>query len=168
MWLSRAAHLLSRVVNPASRVINSVGVSVLAIMMLLTAGDVLLRYFFNRPIPGSFELTAFMMAIVVSFGLAYTAVRKGHVNVELVVSRLPQRAQAVIYSITGLISLGLFSMISWQCILQAKTLFLGKSASEVLYIPVFPFLLVTSFGFALLTLAFLVELLNSLTQAVKR
>lgn len=168
MWLSKAAYLLSKVVNPASRAINSVGVGVLALMMLLTAMDVSLRYLFNRPIPGSFELTAFMMAIVVSFGLAYTAVVRGHVNVELVVSRLPQRAQAVINSITGLISLGLFSLITWQCIMQAKTLFLGKLASEVLYIPVFPFLLVTGFGFAVLGLAFLVNLLNSVTQAVKR
>ena len=168
MWLSKAAGLLNRVVRPASMALHSVGAIVIGLMMLLTAADVALRYAFNRPIKGSFDLTVYMMAIVVAFGLAYCAVMKGHVKVELVVSHLPQRAQAIIDSITCLISLGLFSLITWQCFVNMKDLFASKLTSSVLLIPVFPFAGLVGIGSACLTLVLLADFLDSLSKAVKR
>lgn len=168
MWLSKAADSLNRVVRPASGAIHSVGVGVLALMMLLTASDVTLRYVFNRPIVGAFDLTEYMMPIVVAFGLAYCAVMKGHVRVDLVVARFPQRAQAIIDSITGLLGLGLFSLITWQCCVYIKVLFDSKLASAVLLIPAFPFVGVVAFGSALLTLVLLADFLDFLSQAVRR
>ena len=168
MWLSKAADSLSRVVRLISGAIHSVGIGVLAVMMLLTASDVILRYVFNRGIPGSFELTEYMMAIVVAFGLAYCAVKKGHVKVDLVVARFPQRAQAIIDSVTGLLGLGLFSFITWQCCIYIKVQFASKIASSVLYIPAFPFVAVVAFGSALLTLVLLADFLDFLSRTVKR
>ena len=86
---------LSKVINPVTRVINGVGVGILALIMFFTVTDVCLRYFFNHPLASSFELTEFMMAIAVAFGLAYTALHDGHVRVELFTSRLPKRTQAI-------------------------------------------------------------------------
>ena len=168
MWLSKAADSLNRVVRPVSGALHSVGVGVLALMMLLTASDVTLRYVFNKPIVGSFDLTEYMMAIVVAFSLAYCAVMKGHVRVELVVSRFSERAQAIIDTITGLLGLGLFSLITWQCCVYIKVLFASKLASSVLLIPAFPFVGVVAFGSALLTLVLLVDFLDFLSQAVRR
>lgn len=168
MWLTKVVSCFSRVVNPLSRILNSVGVGILATMMFFTVLDVSLRYFFNRPIASSFELTEFMMAIVICFGLAYTAVLQGHINIELVTSRLPQRARAVINSITNLVTVCVFSLITWQSFVHAKTLYLSGLTSSVLYIPVYPFLIMTGFGFAVLTLVFLINFLNSLSQAVRK
>ena len=168
MWLSKAANWFNRVVRPASGVLHSVGVGVLVVMMLLTASDVTLRYVFNQPISGSFDLTEYMMTIVVAFGLAYCAVMKGHVRVDLVVDRLPQRAQAIIDTITSLLALGLFSLITWQCFVHAKLLFASGVTSSVLLIPAFPFVGVVAVGIALLTLVLLAHFLDFLSQAVRR
>jgi TRAP-type C4-dicarboxylate transport system permease small subunit len=168
MWLSKAANLLSRVARLASEALHSVGITVLGLMMLLTAADVTLRYAFDRPVMGSYDLTVYMMAIVVAFGLAYCAVMKGHVRVEVVVSRLPQRAQAIIDSITCLVSLGLFSLITWQCFVNMKLLFASKLTSSVLLIPVFPFAGVVGIGSACLTLVLLTDFFDFLSQAVRK
>lgn len=168
MWLSRAADSLNRVVRPLGGALHSVGIGVLVVMMFLTASDVTLRYVFNRPIAGAFDLTEYMMAIVVAFGLAYCAVKKGHVKVDLVVSRLPQRAQAIIDSITGFLSLGLFSLITWQCCLHIKVQFAEGVSSTVLHIPAFPFVAVVALGSALLTLVLLTDFLDFLSQAVRQ
>ena len=69
-------------------------------MVLTTVVDVFLRYLFNSPILGSYELTEFMMAILVFGSVAYTMVVKGHVTVDLVITRLPARAQAILECIT--------------------------------------------------------------------
>ncbi len=168
MWLSKAADLLNRLVRPASGALHSIGISVLGLMMLLTAADITLHYVFNRPIVGSFDLSEYMMAIVVSFSLAYCAIMKGHVKVDMVVSRLPQRVQAIINSITGFVGFGLFSLVTWQCFVYMKLLFASKVTSSVLHIPPYPFAALVGFGSAWLTLALLADFFDSLSKAVRR
>lgn len=164
MRLSRVAHSLDTAFTPFSRIINSVGTGILAIMMLLTVADVILRYFLNRPIPGSFEITVFMMVVLVSLSLAYTGLRGGHVNVDIVLTHIPPKARAILNSITGFICAVLFAVVSWQCVRQAMVLLESDLTSDVLYIPAYPFLLITSFGFAALAFAFIVRMFKSLCE----
>jgi TRAP-type C4-dicarboxylate transport system permease small subunit len=168
MWLSRVAGLLNKVICPVVELLHTVGMGVLALMMLLTASDVILRYAFNRPIVGAYDLTEYMMAIVVSFGLAYCAFMKGHVRVDLVVSHLPQRLQAVIDSITGLLSVFLFAVITWQSFVYMLALFHSGLESTVLLIPRFPFTGLVCLGSAFLTLVLLVDFIDFLSRVVRK
>ena len=117
--VSKTFSRLEDVIRLACRGAGSVGASIIAVMMVLTAVDVVLRYFFDRPVAGSFELTEYMMVIAISLTLAYCAIMKGHVRVEVIVSLLPQRVQAVIRSIVTILVLGIFSLITWQSAVQA-------------------------------------------------
>ena len=92
--LIKVIHALNRVVKPLVRIISYSAAGVLALMMFLTAADVLLRYLFNRPISGTMELTSYMMAVLVGFGLSYCALKKGLITVEIFTSRLSPRIQA--------------------------------------------------------------------------
>ena len=51
----------------------------LVALMLLTTADVAGRYFFNSPIDGVFDLTHFVVAIMVFLGLSYCGFRGAHV-----------------------------------------------------------------------------------------
>jgi len=166
--LNRVAYSADRVISKISRWLHSVGVSILAAMMLLTFADVALRYVFNRPISGSYELTEFMMAVLLTFGIAYCAVVKGHVTVDVVVSRFPQRVQAIIDSITCLLGLSLFSLITWQCILYAAEKYGSGHGSVVLEIPIYPFIGLIALGSLVFCLALLAHLIEFLSQAVEK
>lgn len=168
MWLSKAAHSLYRVVYLISRSINSVAAGILIAMMFLTAADVLLRYIFNRPLTGALELTEFMMVSIVAFSAAYCVYLKGHVRVELVISRFSTRVQAVMNSITYLLSLGLFSLITWQGFLYIKAILNDKLTSAVLLVPIFPFVAILAFGFIVFVLMLLVDCIKFISQAVKQ
>lgn len=168
MWLNKLAETVNRLVCPAVAVLHSVGVGVLAAMMVLTASDVTLRYVFNRPIVGSFDLTEYMMAIVVSFSLAYCAFFKGHVSVDIVTSHFPQRAQAIIDSITSLLSTFLFALITWQSFIYMKLLFDSGLKSTVLLIPRFPFAGLVCLGSAFLTVVLVADFLEFLSRAVRK
>ena len=78
------AHLLDKTVYSISRVFNTIGITMLLLMMLLVAVDVCLRYIFNSPIEGVYEAVEFMMAVVFCYSIAYTQRNKGHVSVNLV------------------------------------------------------------------------------------
>jgi len=145
-----------------------VAAGILAVMMFLTAMDVLLRYIFNRPISGALELTEYMMVILVAFGIAYCAVLKGHVRVEVLTSHLPPRVQSVISSITYLLSLSVFSLITWQGAIYIKLIFDDELTSTVLLIPRFPFVAILTLGCAIFSLVLLVDFLDYLSQAVRK
>ena len=164
--LNKSAVILSKIVDPLSRIVNSVGAAVLALMMFFTTLDVALRYFFNKPIQGSFELTEYMMSIVISFGLAYCAIFKGHVRVDLFISRFSDRAQTVIDTITSLVTSCTFALVSWQCLEEAIILKATKLTSPTLFIPTFPFVVLLAFGCLLICLVFLIDFLNYLSKAL--
>ena len=147
---------------------NFIAAGVLAAMMTLTGVDVTLRYVFSRPIPGSFEITEYMMPIVVALGLAYCAIEKGHVRVDLVVTRLSERAQAIMNSLASFLFLGTFILITWQSVLRAQEMIRFGTTSHNLYIPVAPFVLVVTVGSAVLCLVLLREFIDYLCKAVKK
>jgi TRAP-type C4-dicarboxylate transport system permease small subunit len=167
--LNNISYLLQGVFRRVTQVINGVGSVFLLVMMLLTTADVSLRYFANRPIIGSLELTEFMMVILVFFAMGYTAALRGHIVIHFLTSRLPERYQAIGDSIAYFISIGFCSLISWQAITQAGiTQSYYYDLSGVISMSVSPFYCVVAFGSALMCLVFLADLLESLGRWLKK
>lgn len=167
MGAEKAARAIERIANPLSRVVDSVGRGVLAVMMLLIAADVVLRYVINRPIKGSYELIELMLVLIVYLGLAYTQAKKGHIGVDLVVSRFSPGIQGVINSTTYLLCLGGFLIITWRSIVQSEILRVEGTTTGLLHLPLFPFMWIVALGSVLLCLMFLIEFLDSLSSALK-
>lgn len=168
MGLDKGYRSSERVISRISWVANSAGAGVLVVMMLLIVIDVLLRYFLNRPLKGVFELIEFMVAIVVCLGMAYTGVQKGHVAVELVVSRFSPRVQALIDSFNYLVSTILFLLISWKSVVHAKVLWVSGLTSAILYVPVYPFVFVLGLCSGLLGLVFLLRFIDSISRMIRK
>ncbi|NTV32315.1 MAG: TRAP transporter small permease, partial [Deltaproteobacteria bacterium] len=63
-------------------IVCAIGMAMILPLMLLTFADVMLRGFFNKPIPGSFEISQYILAIFILLGAAYTQQVKGHVGVD--------------------------------------------------------------------------------------
>lgn len=161
MSLSKTVSFLARVLEPATRWINNIGVGILAAMMFLTAIDVILRYVFNRPVPGAFELQEFMMVTVVALGIGYCAFLKGHISVDILFLRLPQRVQAGFNTFHYLVGSCLFALVCWRTALEGLGMQSRGLTTSVLFIPVFPFYFVVAFGSALLCLAWLYNSIES-------
>jgi TRAP-type C4-dicarboxylate transport system permease small subunit len=168
MLLNKTIRALTRAVNPIVRIITYVAAGVLSLMMFITAADVLLRYLFNRPISGTWELTSYMMAVVVGFGLSYCALVKGLISVEVLTSRFSPRAQAVFNCITYFFSFLFFSLVTWQSILYIKLIFKSNLVSAVLLVPTFPFVAALALGSLVFTLVLLKDFLEYLSQLVAR
>jgi TRAP-type C4-dicarboxylate transport system permease small subunit len=156
-----------RVIQSLSRVLNWVGAGVIVIMMALTVANILVRPIY-RSILGVPELVSYSFVAVVCFGLAYTAITRSHVSVELLVSRFPQRAQAVIDIITCLLSIGVFSIIAWRSALYGWEQWLIGEYAPILEFPLMPFRFILVVGCAVLCLVLLLNLLKSLATVVRK
>jgi len=155
-----------RIVRLLSKFSDRIAQLAVMAMLLLVVGNILLRVVW-KPIFGTYDFVGFISAILVSFPLAYCAVQKGHIQVELVVSRFSQRAQGIIGSITGILSLGIFAVISWQCVLLANDKWRLGELSMTALLPFHPYIYGVAFGCILLCLVILVDLIKSMAKAAK-
>lgn len=137
---------------------------ILGLLMLLTVADVI-GYLFKAPIRGTPELSEFMMVIVVFLALAWCAITRQHVKVDLIVSRLPPMAQVILDSITLLLTLGIFVVITWQSLLESMVVY---DTTSLLRIPHTPFYWIMTTGLAVFCLAILVVLIEHIAEARKR
>lgn len=134
-------------------------------MMLLTTGDVIVRATIARTIPGTVEISEYLLAAFILFGLAYTQGVKAHPRVSFIISRFSPRAQAVVEIVTALLSLLIISIVVWQ----GWVIGIGERAvSDVLRIPQAPFKLLVAVGAFLLGLQLLIDLASSVTKLMRR
>lgn len=159
--IERGIHRLSRILVLAAG-------AVLALMMFLTVADVILRYFFNQPILGAFELTEFMMAIVVFCGVAYAQMKKAHINVDVLINTLGVKTRRTLGAFTCLLGSGLFSLMTWQAIVHAVKISKAGQVSRELGLPISAFILMAAFGTAILCLVLLVDSVSLFKERNKR
>ena len=165
MLLARIVRALIQKVYPIVSWLNSVAMVALAAMMFLTAADVALRYSINKPIVGSYELTAYLMVVWVAFAIGETAVEHGHINVDIVVQRMKKRPKAILLAVTNFLCIILFATVAWRTFVHATKAIDTSAVSAALQVPEYPFIYLCGVGLVLLTLVFIVQFLESRVEA---
>jgi TRAP-type C4-dicarboxylate transport system permease small subunit len=168
MLLIKAADFIYKIMTPLSKVLVYFGAAFLAIMMFLTTSDVAMRYFFNRPISGAFDLTEYMMAIVFAFGLPYCIVQKGHIKVDIMMEHLSEKVQTIIMAITTPLGLGLFGLIAWQSLQYVQIQCDTNIMSSVLHIPRYPFVAVLFVGYTCFAIVLLADVLKLFAKVMQK
>jgi TRAP-type C4-dicarboxylate transport system permease small subunit len=139
--------------------------SLLIPLMLLTTGDVIGRGFFRKPIPGTFELSEYILATFILLGAAYTQQVKGHVGVDFVTSRLSPHLRTTCQIITTLLSLFIIGIVIWQGWVEGIR---ERTVSDMLRVPQYPFRLLVAIGGFLLWLELLIDLLSLIGRFHRR
>ncbi len=133
--------------------------------MLITSSDVIGRDIFNHPIPGTVELSEYMLSIFVLLGLAYTQQVKAHVQVSFFISRIPTRARSILHIITIFLSLFIFSILAWQGWAVGIE---ERTVSDMLRVPQYPFRLLVAVAAFLVCLELLIDLLDAVKKLLWR
>lgn len=139
----------------------AVGMFLAIPLMLITTGDVISRSFFNKPIPGTLELSEYMLSIIILLGAAYTQQVKGHVGVDFLTKRFSTRTQSVLEIFTTLASIFIVVIIVWQGYVEGIH---EKTVSDMLRVPQWPFRLLVAIGGFLLLLELFIDLFNAIAR----
>jgi len=158
---------VERVINRLTRWFKWVAMSALVAMMFLVCANVVLRLLY-RPILGTYELVGFLCGATISFGLAYTTAKKGHVAVELLLKFFPRRTQTVVLSFCCALSMILLALLAWQSALYATKLLHAGDVSQTLRIPIYPLMYGLALSCGLTFLVLSVEFIKYLAQLLKR
>jgi len=147
-----------------STLMASVGCMALLCMMLICTIDVIGRYFFNTPVTGAFEITEFLVLILIFSFIGYTQSKKAHVSVDLLFTLFPRRLQVVIDLITHTMCLVLMGLITWMSIIKALELIEVGAVSPNLKIPTYPFVFFLVLGCAVMCIQYLVDIVRLLVD----
>ncbi|MFH1651672.1 MAG: TRAP transporter small permease [Chloroflexota bacterium] len=166
--IEKVARNLENWARWVSRKINTISLIMLVLMMLLTVADVVMRYGFNSPFIFSYDVTQFMMSVMVFFGLAYCSMEGGQVAVDLLGKALPPRTLSWIDIFTNLVSLVLFTLISWQCFLQAAHIRKAGETGGVIPVPVYPFIYLVAIGSVVLSFVLLSKMITAMAEVARK
>ncbi|HVC12486.1 MAG TPA: TRAP transporter small permease [Burkholderiales bacterium] len=127
--------MLKRLADLLYRVLLGVSAALLAAMMLLTVGNVVLRYAFNMPIYGTVELTQFLMAAVVFAGFALVTRSRGHIVVTLFEPALLRWVPRAYRFLASAVNLGGVAFVAFLTIKSALFLAQGDERSLMYNVP---------------------------------
>jgi len=156
-----------KAVTGMSTFFNMIASAALMLMMVLSCADIFMRYLFSRPITGTYDVVGLSGAVLVSFALPYTMLKKGHVAVELLVQSLSRGKQLVIETFSHLLGISLFLVMVWQAILLSRDMKAAGEVTPTVHLPFYPIVYCMALCFFILSLAILVNLLHVWTKRAK-
>lgn len=151
-------------IKKITRGVSFAGMFLLIPLMLLISTEVLSRWLWDQPVPGTLELSSYMLSVFILLGIAYTQQAKGHVRVTMLTSRLRDKVRLFLDMITTLLSLFIICILAWQGWVVGQE---EKAVSDMLRIPQMPFKMLVSVGAFMLALELVLDLIDSGLEFVR-
>lgn len=96
------------------------GVIIVAITVMIVV-DVLMRNFGFKPPAHTIALTEYSLLYVTMIGAPWLVREKGHVHIEVVISRLSPRARRVVHAVVCLVCVAACAVLFWYSLQTALT-----------------------------------------------
>src|SRR5215472_19012371 len=91
----------------------------LVILMMVTVADVFLRYLFNIPVRGSYDMVESMLLVFVFNGMAAGFFLRRHVVIDLIDAAVGRRGAIVLIRIADVLSVICLALLMWAMLQPA-------------------------------------------------
>jgi len=143
---SKIGRLIKKILfGVADQGIIAMGI-VMMFLVFLVVVDVTMRRGFNNPLGFSLELMGLGLVIIAWGSILYSTGRERHISVDVVVMYLPARIRRILRLTWDFVSVLVLLMLGWRCIIYAMSQFKSGRESQILEIPIFPFVAIVAFG----------------------
>ena len=146
---------------------NAVAAVAVVVMMSVTALDVVMR-FFRISLPGAYDVISLLGAVVVAFALTYTSIQRGHIAVDFVYQKVPERYRPFLDIFNEFAGCVFFALLAWQCFVYAAAFRSAGEVSLTIQMPVYPFVAGIGLNCVLLSMYLLLHLVRAFKGVMKR
>jgi TRAP-type C4-dicarboxylate transport system permease small subunit len=132
------------------------GGAAVALMTLISGIDIVGRYVLNSPLPGAFDLTGNLLAVIAACGFVTASITKEHISVDSLYVLLPKAYQFMLDVNANALEIIAFLFFSWQgfiALYQSITPNLEVTPGTPAFVT-FPFRLILALGF---TISFIIS-----------
>jgi TRAP-type C4-dicarboxylate transport system permease small subunit len=129
------------------------------VLMLLTTADTVVRYIFNSPIIGAYEVTTnYLMVSAIFLSVAYGYRGGAYIRVTFLVDRLPGKVKILINQFVQLVSTVYGFMLVAATIQQVKHVYSDHTALSSIDFPLWPAYVIVPVGLFFMSLLMLLDL----------
>lgn len=152
-------------VHRVTYAVCAVGMFLAIPLMLITTFDVLGRAIFNKPLPGTLELSEYMLSILILLGAAYTQQVKGHVAVDFLTSKFSVNGRTICRIITDFLSLIIIAIMTIYGWIEGIS---ETTVTDQLRVPMWPFKTLVAVGGFMLWMEILTDFITSVASLGRR
>jgi len=129
---------LLRLIDAINNVVGRILSFLLIPLMVITAIEVVSRYFFSRPTIWAWDINIQIFGIIVIFGGGFALLHNAHVSVDVVVEHLNIRVRAFLDLITSVLFFFAYGILLWQTGLVAwESMKIKELYSTTLALPIY-------------------------------
>lgn len=150
--------------NKISAWFERVGLVAMAAMALTTLIDVIGSKVFQKPLPGSTEITGMIQILAIAGGMAFSKIAGSQIRVDFIFDLLPERGKAGLDLFGAVLGIGFFVVACWMSWENGLMLFGSGTKTFLLGIPQYPF----AFWIAVCCLPMLCVLIIDLIASIRR
>jgi len=162
-----AANILNKAVLPISKISVWISCGLLLLMSFLTVADISSRWIFKKPLSGTIELEGYMLALLIFLGTAYTGQKDKHVTVDMISREYPKKISLFVSSLSSAAFMFFSAMISYYQFERCLEAYHVNEVGQITGIPLYPIMLMTALGAALLFAVFLVKYLRTQAEILR-
>jgi TRAP-type C4-dicarboxylate transport system permease small subunit len=124
-----------------------------------------MRYVFNSPIQGTFELSEFGLVGIVFFSIAYIQSEKGHIKIDIATTWMSRNGQMALDIFSYLLGIAFFAIVFWQSGKMAwKAWIIKDYTMGLVEFPLWPAKFLVPYGAGLICLQFLSNLVQDILK----
>ncbi|WP_019153063.1 TRAP transporter small permease [Robertmurraya massiliosenegalensis] len=151
-----------------NNVLHKISSILLFFLMFLTTADVIGRYFFNKPITGTYELTGLIVAIMIFFSLGSAQIKRDHIEIDFLTNKMPLKMQQILFVISSFVLTVLLLLTTWQLYEYTMRIWAGNETSGDLGLPLYIFSILAMVGAFCFMLTYLLDTLKGIVKVVKK
>ena len=108
----------------------------LAAMVLLIAGNVIMRYVFNASLSWGEELTLWFFVWFIWLAVSQAFHKREHIRITVLRDLLPEHVRRIINIAVDILVLAFFAVLIWECVKLIQMPFVFSQNSVVLGLPI--------------------------------
>ena len=120
----------------------------LIVLMMITVADVTLRYLFNSPVRGSYDMVESMLLVFVFNGMAAGFFMRRHVVIDLIDAAVGRRGAIVLIRIADVLSVICLALLMWAMLQPAMQAYDYGDRKLELNLPIYILWIVALAGLA--------------------
>jgi TRAP-type C4-dicarboxylate transport system permease small subunit len=118
-----------------TRIFHYIASLAIVVMMLTVVIDVVLRFAFNTPVQGAYDVVGFSLLVMVFFGMAPVVAQRGEIVIDLIDTYLPPRSLSILKWIASFGTLVFFLFLGWSMFGPARDAYTYGDRSLELGVP---------------------------------
>ena len=153
--------VLTKIIYYLSQAFNVLAYICFFGVMIFIVTDVMLRFIFNSPILGAYEIVEQLMLCGVFASFAYAQIKGAHIHVTMVIAKLPKRVAIAVFALGELLSGAFAAFLCYSFIQQVQMAIAYNYRSVVLKFSTVPAFVVISIAAGVFALTLLLSSLKS-------